>query len=224
VLQTALLSLFLAAALSACVLHHQRILGAAYRVFKAHTALVAAAQDIQARQKDGVTKNGHADGTKQQPVRYERILREIWELMDLKLVLPATVLSASVAYVHLLDPKRSGRVWDVVAQPGATLELVWPVVQAKVVFSLVGYVLTMISWAIFSHARWNMNEKVRQKLVKVVLTRDMELYDRAKAGELIERIRNDPSLMDDVVNHSIERSVRALIQLVGGLVMIFSHD
>lgn len=224
VLKSALLSLLVATALSACVLHHQRILGAAYRVFKAHKALVAAAEDIQARQKDGVTRDGHAEATKQQPVRYERIFREIWELVDLKLVLPATLLSASVAYLHLLDPKRSGQVWDVVAQPGATLELVWPVVQAKVVFSLVGYVLTTISSAIFSHARWNMNEKVRQKLVKVVLTRDMELYDRAKAGELMERIRSDPSLMDDVVNHSIERSVRALIQLVGGLVMIFSHD
>jgi ABC-type multidrug transport system fused ATPase/permease subunit len=40
----------------------------------------------------------------------------------------------------------------------------------------------------------------------------------------MERLRNDPSLMDSMVNHSAERILRALIKMVGGLLMILAQD
>jgi hypothetical protein len=161
--------------------YHVLFASAVKRSWNTHTNLLTRAKEVRRNERGGVMQERTAGDQSEPPtVPYSRIFAEAWSLMDLKLIIPASLLSAGLTALQFFDPKLTGDIWDTVSKKGATMTDVWPLMKLKVMIALASYLLNMSTTALFVRAKWNMSSSVRNRLVRILLTRDMDFYDQAK--------------------------------------------
>lgn len=85
------------------------------------------------------------------------------------------------------------------------------------------YILCVSVGIFFAKAKGAMMSSMRQKMFALLISQDMQFYDDAKAGELLDRLKRDPETLENFINHSLEKVFIAMIDLLSGLFMVWNY-
>ena len=89
---------------------------------------------------------------------------------------------------------------------------------------VIGFILAVASAARFYYVNW-LGERVvadlRSDIFRHVATLGPAFFERAHSGELMSRLTADTTQMKAVAGSSLSQSLRSLIMLVGGMIMMF---
>lgn len=92
--------------------------------------------------------------------------------------------------------------------------------------ALVVFVVQSITGALryyyFTLAGEKTVKRLRERLFSQILGQDMTFFDQQKTGELLGRLSSDTATLQNALSVNISMLVRALVQAVGGLVMLFA--
>lgn len=125
-----------------------------------------------------------ANSDQTEPVTWPRLLRELRETQEARLVVPASALSLLLATTELISPRLRGQCFDAVLQPGASFALIRPQLRTLAVLALAGWALSIASSILFARARWTSAMAARVRLMASVLEQEPEFFDAQPPGEV----------------------------------------
>jgi ABC-type multidrug transport system fused ATPase/permease subunit len=111
-------------------------------------------------------------------------------------------------------------------------------------------IASIATGTLFAMARWNMTLNARQVeavcvyscifvvplahamrlcvspqiFFRNILSQDAYFFDQSKSAELVSRLASEPEKMHNLLNHSLEKILRSLLGLIGGLWLMFRVD
>lgn len=87
--------------------------------------------------------------------------------------------------------------------------------------SLLFAVLTTWRFYLVSTLGEHVVADIRKKLFSQVLRLDSHQFETIKVGEILSRLTTDTTLIEQIVGTSISLALRNMIQLIGGIIMLF---
>ncbi len=191
-----------------------RWLGSLRERLNEHSALLDRARRLEAEQQAGAAEP--TEGAGQPGVTWKRLLSELRETQQARLVVPASALSLVLCSSELVAPRLRGRVFDAVIAPGASLSVLMPHLRALALLALGGWLANIVAAVLFASARWNASMAGRVKLMDAVLAQEPGFFDDQPPGELAARLLSEPERLQELANRGPERLLLALLSLGGG--------
>ncbi|CAJ1364447.1 unnamed protein product [Effrenium voratum] len=154
-----------------------------------------------------------------------RLLREFREQAQPRLLIPATVISMSLAGVASFRACLTGRLLDIalgIAQTGTgdAARALAPLAGLYLAAALYGYIANVFQSILFALARWKMSMLMRQNLFKALMRQEVAFFEQNSSGALVSRLTNDTDQLQNVLNRAPETLVTNLMRLTVSLVLM----
>ena len=141
--------------------------------------------------------------------------RAEWPELALGMLFLTISSAALLAYPHYIK-----RIIDEAIAERDQLQLnqvAWFALGIFVVQSVTG----ALRYYFFTHAGEKTVKRLRERLFRQILSQEMAFFDGEKSGELVGRLSSDTAVLQNALSVNISMLVRALAQVLGGLVMLF---
>lgn len=153
-----------------------------------------------------------------------RLWREFRDQAQLRLLIPATLISMSLAGTASLRAFLTGRLLDValgfVGKGGDAVNALAPIAGLYFAAALYGYFANVVQGILFALARWKMSMQMRRKLFKALMRQEVAFFEKNSSGALVSRLTNDTDQLQNVLNRAPENLVTNLVRLVVSLVLM----
>ena len=144
-----------------------------------------------------------------------RLSREEWPLLGWGLLFLAISSSALLVYPHSIK-----KIIDVAIAEKNLTQLNWAALLALGVFAIQS-VTSALRYYFFTLAGEKTVKRLRARLFSQIMGQDITFFDKQKTGELLGRLSSDTAVLQNALSVNISMLVRALVQAMGGLVMLF---
>lgn len=144
-----------------------------------------------------------------------RLSREEWPLLGWGLLFLAISSSALLVYPHSIK-----KIIDVAIAEKNLKQLNLAALLALGVFAIQS-VTSALRYYFFTLAGEKTVKRLRAQLFSQIMGQDITFFDKQKTGELLGRLSSDTAVLQNALSVNISMLVRALVQALGGLVMLF---
>uniref|UniRef100_A0A0G4GG24 ABC transporter domain-containing protein n=1 Tax=Chromera velia CCMP2878 TaxID=1169474 RepID=A0A0G4GG24_9ALVE len=174
-------------------------------------------------------------------VAVARVVRELKQLVDYPLVVPAVLISLTLSAAAFVRPTLLGQVYDIVTQAviplGSAktqeardeitkrgLVQIVPLLWTFSVLRLYEFCGNFVVGVLFALSKWRLLSKTRLRLFGSILQQETSFHDRTSVGSLSSRIQEDCTKMQGLLNETLRSVLTAVIETVGGCaMMLWSH-
>jgi ATP-binding cassette subfamily B protein len=155
--------------------------------------------------------------------RLIRLARPQWRLLAAGLVALLVGSAASLLYPQgvrvIIDAAMGSRPgWAADMSAGQVLKLV---AVGMALVALVSAVATGLRFFLFMLAGERVITRVRGDLYRAILAQEIAFFDLERTGDLTSRLASDTSTLQSAVSANISFGLRNLIQLAGGIALLF---
>ena len=188
--------------------------------FTEHSAMLERARQLQAEEVSAEEASAAGGGGPS----WHRLLSELRETQQARLVVPASALSLVLCASELLAPRLRGRAFDAVLAPGASLAVLQPHLRGLALLALGGWLANIVAAVLFASARWSASMAGRVKLMDAVLAQEPGFFDAQPPGELASRLLSEPERLQELANRGPERLLLSLLSLGGGAALMCASE
>lgn len=144
-----------------------------------------------------------------------QLSRKEWPLLGWGLLFLAISSSALLVYPHTIKKI----IDEAIAQKDQS-QLNFAALLAVGVFAIQS-VTSALRYYFFTLAGEKTVKRLRDRLFGQILGQDITFFDQQKTGELIGRLSSDTAVLQNALSVNISMLVRALVQALGGVFMLF---
>lgn len=144
-----------------------------------------------------------------------RLSREEWPLLLWGLFFLGMSSAALLAYPHTIKKI----IDEAIAQKDQS-QLNFAAILAVGIFAIQS-VTSALRYSFFTLAGEKTVKRLREKLFGQILGQDITFFDSQKTGELLGRLSSDTAVLQNALSVNISMLVRATVQALGGIVMLF---
>lgn len=141
--------------------------------------------------------------------------RKEWPLLGWGLVFLAISSSALLAYPHTIK-----KIIDEAMANKDQTQLNLAALLAVGIFALQS-VTSALRYYFFTLAGEKTVKRLRERLFGQIIGQDITFFDRSKTGEILGRLSSDTAVLQNALSVNISMLVRAGVQALGGIVMLF---
>lgn len=141
--------------------------------------------------------------------------RKEWPLLGWGLFFLALSSAALLVYPHTIK----SIIDEAIAQKDQS-QLNFAALMALGVFAIQS-VTSALRYYFFTLAGEKTVKRLREKLFGQILGQDITFFDQQKTGELLGRLGSDTAVLQNALSVNISMLVRALVQALGGILMLF---
>ncbi len=144
-----------------------------------------------------------------------QLSRKEWPLLGWGLLFLAISSAALLVYPHTIKKI----IDEAIAQKDQS-QLNFAALLAVGVFAIQS-VTSALRYYFFTLAGEKTVKRLRDRLFGQILGQDITFFDQQKTGELIGRLSSDTAVLQNALSVNISMLVRALVQALGGVLMLF---
>jgi ATP-binding cassette subfamily B protein len=141
--------------------------------------------------------------------------RKEWPLLGWGLLFLALSSSALLAY-----PQTIKKIIDEAIAQKNQSQLNYAAILAVAIFGIQS-VTSALRYYFFTIAGEKTVKRLREKLFGQILGQNITFFDGQKTGELLGRLSSDTAVLQNALSVNISMLVRALVQALGGVMMLF---
>ena len=139
-------------------------------------------------------------------------------------MLIAMVLAAAGAVLTIIGPSQLRRITDLIAEgllTGIDIKAIGKIGVILLVLYLCSGVFTYIEHFIMATITLKLSRKMRQDLSDKINRVPMECFGRIPYGDILSRVTNDVSTLQQALSNSLPSIITAIAQFAGCLIMMF---
>ncbi len=139
-------------------------------------------------------------------------------------MLIAMVLAAAGAVLTIIGPSQLRRITDLIAEgllTGIDIKAIGKIGVILLVLYLCSGVFTYIEHFIMATITLKLSRKMRQDLSDKINRVPMECFGRISYGDILSRVTNDVSTLQQALSNSLPSIITAIAQFAGCLIMMF---
>lgn len=149
-------------------------------------------------------------------------VRRIWGMAgpEMRLIIPATLLSALGTLVGMATPYLVGKYMDVLTV-SQNLDDFRHIFKLMIVFSIWSTMLNFTVGMLFAFAGMQLSQRLRNLVFRRVMHQDMAFFEKRRVGELVSRLGQDSGVIQGLLTSTFITLLNNTFTLVGGLVGAF---
>jgi ABC transporter fused permease/ATP-binding protein len=144
-----------------------------------------------------------------------RLSRKEWPLLLWGLLFLAISSAALLAYPHTIK-----KIIDEAIAHKDQTQLNFAALLAVGIFAIQS-ITSALRYYFFTLAGEKTVKRLRERLFGQILGQDITFFDSQKTGELLGRLSSDTAVLQNALSVNISMLVRALVQALGGITMLF---
>ena len=198
------------------------MVAALWRYREAHAQLLA-----EAKAKAAATTASSPSRTENpEAVPWPRLFQEFknQDVYNQVFVFLATAISIVLNIVAFLSPNYTGRIFDLLVAPDATMHAAWGLLFMRLQLDMLSWLGNVLVGILFALARWRTSTKCRVSLFNNIVRQEIEWFANLPTGHLNSELVHQPEYIQQILSKSISDLLVGVINLFGGLFMVFSVD
>lgn len=163
-------------------------------------------------------QNPHADAVRSDGFTVRRLIT--MALPEWRRLVPGTLFLVISSAAGLYFPQVAREILDASLETGARQDVDRAALILAAAFIVQG-VTGALRYMLFTEAGEHIVTRLRAQIFDALLTHDIAFFDERRTGELLSRISNDASILQNTVSVNVSMALRNGLTVLGGLVLLW---